>query len=301
MIQTAHFKNFQIDEQLIDAKQRNNTKISVVIPALNEAATIGPIVSSIYNKFIHDLPLIDEIVVIDGNSTDQTVRYAENAGAKVYRADHIHPEIVARGKGVALWKSQFVTNGDLLVFIDSDILDFDERFIYGLVGPLLFNHDYSFVKSFYKRPLLHGDDIWPKQGGRVTEILVRPLLSAFLPSLAGLIQPLSGEYSIRRTLMETMNIWSGYGVEIGLLLDIYFKGIMDQVIQVDMENRMHRNRSVEQLGKMSFSILQVIFNRLKKNNIVSVAQLFDTMIMCGESGFCNVESNEQELPCKQTY
>jgi glucosyl-3-phosphoglycerate synthase len=298
MIRTFHNSNFLPKHDLLAVKKQKGISVSVVIPALNEAATIGSIVACIQNNFVEQTPLVDEIIVIDGASKDQTQEEARKAGALVYTIDEAGPSVVQTGKGVALWKSQFVTKGDILLFIDSDILDFNERFVYGLLGPLLLYDEIDFVKAFYKRPLAVGDGVFENNGGRVTEILVRPFLCAFIPQLAYLCQPLAGEYAIRRKLMETLPCWSGYGVEIGLLLDIYFSHGISGIAQVDMESRHHRNRSVSELSKMAFGILQVMLSRLEKQELIACKQVFKEMISANGLVFEGTVCDETELPSK---
>ena len=296
MIRTLHYQDFSSMMVLENAKAEKGLRISVVIPALNEAATIGGIVSYIQKQFVERHAFVDEIIVMDGESEDETTRIAADAGATVYSLDQIGPSVPQRGKGVALWKSQFVSSGDIVLFIDSDILDFDERFIYGLAGPLLQDDALYLVKAFYRRPLILGDGRFENQGGRVTEIMVRPILCALIPELASIFQPLAGEYALRRTIMEKMPFWSGYGVEIGLLFDTYFSHGLDRIAQVDMEQRCHRNRSVSELGKMSFGILQVIFSCLARQGVISLQSLNNTILSSCDQTFTQEECNETELP-----
>ncbi len=301
MIKTFHSSAFLSKPQLLQAKKQRGIRISVVIPALNEAKTIGTIVSRIHQKMVEEVAIIDEIVVMDGLSNDSTVKEAIKAGASVYTLDSAGPTVCSSGKGVALWKSQFVTTGDILVFIDSDIIDFDERFICGLLGPLLICQEFDFVKAFYKRPLLLGSGVYENQGGRVTEILVRPLLSAFIPDLACFNQPLAGEYAIRRSLLETLPVFSGYGVEIGLLMDIYFSQGLSRVAQVDMEKRWHRNRTVAELSKMSFALLNVMINRMQKYGLVSLKSFSEYLIVAEGLSYSKEECEESELSPKNNF
>lgn len=292
MIKTFHSSAFLSKSQLLQAKKQKGISISVVIPALNEAKTIGTIVSMIHQKMVEEIAIVDEIVVMDGFSNDSTVKEACKAGASVYTPDSAGPKVNCSGKGVGLWKSQFITSGDILIFIDSDIIDFDERFICGLLGPLLIYEEYDFVKAFYKRPLLLGSGVHENHGGRVTEILVRPLLSAFIPELACFNQPLAGEYAIRRSLLETLPVFSGYGVEIGLLMDIYFSQGLSRVAQVDMGQRWHRNRTVTELSRMSFALLKVIISRMQKHGLASWKSISDALIVADGSS-CNKEICEE--------
>jgi glucosyl-3-phosphoglycerate synthase len=284
-------------------KQTAQTAVSVVIPTHNEAATIGAIVAATKSRLMDELPLVDEIVVIDSRSVDGTADIARAAGARVFEHDAIAaPSDPMRGKGVALWKALFVTRGDIIVCIDADIKNFDVHFIYGLIGPFLQNDATLFAKACYRRPFIIDGNTYDNYGGRVTEILVRPLLSAFVPELAAIHQPLSGEYAFRREPIEAIPFSSGYGVEIGLIFDLYRNYGLECFAQVDMGVRHHRNRPVWELGKMAFGILQTMFRKLERENIVSAnVPIQDIMISLGPSGLEQTSIDEVELPPKARY
>jgi len=269
MLRSFHHKEFNNIEALLRAKQDSGSTLSVVLPALNEESTVGKIVSEIRRKLMEEYPLVDEIAVIDSCSSDGTARVAAEAGAKVYRIDKAGPSVPYTGKGTSLWKSQFVTKGDILIFTDADIMDFDCRFISGLAGPLLHFEDLLFVKAFYRRPLLLKGQYYENYGGRVTELLVRPILCSLVPELARFYQPLAGEFAIRRKVLETLPLPTGYGVEIGMLFDIFVNYGLLGCAQVDMETRCHRNRTVQELGKTAFSVLHTLFSRLEHLGYVS--------------------------------
>jgi len=284
----------------IERKTASGRTISVVIPTYNEAATIGRIVDTA-RKELMETALVDEIVVIDSNSTDATVSNALAAGAKVFHTGEVSGAIEKKisGKGAALWESLFHTTGDIVVCIDADIINFSTKFIYGLIGPFLENNDIIFAKAYYDRPLKIGNNVLENYGGRVTEILVRPLLSAFTPELAKIFQPLSGEYAFLREPVESIPFSSGYGVEIGLIFDLYEKYGLDRFAQVDMGVRYHRNRPVNELGKMSFGIMQTILRKLEKKNVLTINVPFsNTMISRGELCLEETEIREIELPPK---
>ncbi|CAN5878336.1 glucosyl-3-phosphoglycerate synthase [soil metagenome] len=234
--------------------------VSVVLPARNEDQTIAGVVSACATLAG---TLVDELVVLDGDSDDDTAELAAQAGARVHTDAQVLPEYgPPLGKGDALWRSLSVTSGDVVVFVDTDIRNPDPHFVWGLLGPLLHDPAVQLVKAFYDRPLEVGERLHPTGGGRVTELMARPLLNAFWPELAGLVQPLSGEYAARRELLELLPFFTGYGVEIGLLIDTLRVAGADAIAQVDLSTRVHRNQSLEALSRMAFGILQVALRRL---------------------------------------
>jgi len=268
---TFHHSKFSDLSRLVELKTQQGVKISLAFPTLNEEATIGKEILILKTELMDRVPLLDEIVVIDSGSLDKTRSVAASFGAKVYESKNILPKYgTQRGKGENLWKSLYVLTGDIIVWIDADIHNIAPKFVYGLVGPLLDNPQISYVKAFYERPLKTPSGFFPTGGGRVTEILVRPLFSLFYPELAYLIQPLSGEYAGRRSLLERLPFSVGYGVELGHLIDIYHCASPDVIAQVDLDRRIHRNQSVEALSRMSFGILTTFFHRLKSRTDCSL-------------------------------
>jgi len=233
--------------ELVAAK--GSRTVSVVLPALDEEATVGAVIASIRPLLG---TLVDELVVVDSGSTDRTVAVAAAAGARVVRRTEVLTELEPLpGKGEVLWRSLAATSGDLLVFVDSDLVDPSPDFVPMLLGPLLLEPDVALVKGFYRRPLATE----PEGGGRVTELMARPLLSALRPELSGVIQPLSGEYAGTRALFEAVPFASGYGVEIGLLLDAHAIVGLDGIAQVNLGVRRHRNQPLAALGLMARQIL----------------------------------------------
>lgn len=264
---TYHSYEFADLKTLLALKEQQGVTISVGLPALNEAATIEHVIMTLKTTCMGDVPLVDEIVVIDSNSTDETVAIAENCGVPVYRHPEILPETgTYRGKGEALWKSLHVLKGDILLWVDTDIVNIHPRFVYGLVGPLLKNPQLQYVKSYFQRPIKVGQEMQSSGGGRVTELTARPLLNLFYPELSGVIQPLSGQYAGRRTAFEQMPFFTGYGVETGLLIDMHEHFGLDSLAQVDLEELVHHNQPLAGLSKMAFAILQVFIKRLEKRH-----------------------------------
>ena len=244
-------------ERLLECK--GSTKVSVVLPALDEEPTVGTIVAGVRN-LADRTGLVDEVLVIDSGSADQTAKVAAEAGATVIHRDAILPELGSRpGKGEVLWKAQYVATGDILVYVDADLTDFGEHYLLGLLGPLLTDDSVLMVKAFYDRPLL---DVAAAGGGRVTELMARPLLNALRPELAGVVQPLAGEYAARRRLLETLPFAAGYGVETGLLMDTVDAHGLAAVAQVDLGQRTHGHQDTAALGRMAATILHTVLRRL---------------------------------------
>lgn len=261
---TFHADEFKQLDELVELKRKRGLTISLALPALNEEETVGKVITMMRKELMNKWPLLDEIVLIDSNSTDRTREIAKKAGAPVYIHQQLLPSLGARrGKGEALWKSLLVTRGDIIVWIDTDIVNIHPRFVYGIIGPLLLNPQVQLVKGFYRRPLKMGRKMEAGSGGRVTELTVRPLLNLFFPELSGVLQPLSGEYAGRRAALEQISFFSGYGVETGLLIDIYEKFGLQAIAQVDLLERIHHNQHLEALGKMSFAIIQTVMRKLE--------------------------------------
>ncbi len=297
-----HHAEFDDLDRLLRLKQQRGITVSLVLPTLNESATIGPIVRAARTELMERVPLIDELLVIDSVSSDDTVAIAESEGARVV----VHPDVLARygsfrGKGEALWKSLYETSGDVIIWADTDVTDWHPRMAYGTLGPLLEEPRLQYVKGYYQRPIVHGGVITEGGGGRVTELVARPLINLFYPELSGLIQPLAGEYAGRRSLLESIPFFTGYGVEIGHLIDIADRVGLDGLGQVDLERRVHRNQDLEGLSRMSFVILQAVARRLEeRRRSRSSSELGSTMMLPrysdGALGLEVIELADRERP-----
>ncbi|MBE0429274.1 MAG: glucosyl-3-phosphoglycerate synthase [Thermoleophilia bacterium] len=264
---TYHYSEFSDIEELVRLKDEQRSSISVCLPTMNEAATIPNILPVVRSELMERHQLVDQLAIIDSRSTDGTARVAAEMGAEVYFDDeHLINQPPAYGKGEALWKSLVPLRGDIIVWVDSDIKNFSPLFIYGLVGPLLKNDSIGYVKGYYRRPLFLGEMKRETGGGRVTEICARPLINMWYPDLAGLIQPLSGEYAGRRSVLESVPFFTGYGVEIGLNIDIYRRFGLPSMAQTDLRRRVHHNQSTAALGRMAFGIMQAVFKRLNEED-----------------------------------
>jgi glucosyl-3-phosphoglycerate synthase len=248
-------------ELLAARKSELGVTVSVVIPARNEERTVGEVVSRIAGLGA-GTGLVDELVVMDSDSTDETFAVAAGAGATVHRAREVAPHLDAfAGKGEALWKSLLVTKGELLVFVDADLTEWGPHFVSGLLGPLLFDERVLLVKGFYER-LYSGDDgSVTADGGRVTELVARPLLSLWWPELTGIVQPLAGEWAVRRRLMESLPVPVGYGIELAVLLDTAREHGLEAIAQVDLGSRGHKHQTSHDLAVMAAELMLVADRR----------------------------------------
>ncbi|MBT7696815.1 MAG: glucosyl-3-phosphoglycerate synthase [Desulfobacterales bacterium] len=278
---TFHYSDFKNLKYLVEQKEKKNLSISLCLPTLNEEATIGKEILIMKSELMTRYPLLDEIVIIDSGSKDKTMEIAGEFGADVYRATDILPDIEQfKGKGENLWKALYITKGNIIVYIDADIINIHHRFAYGLIGPLILSDKIRFSKAFYDRPIAIGKNkIRQTGGGRVTELVIRPLFSLFFPELTQIMQPLSGEYAGFRDVFDKIPFPIGYGVETSMILDIYEKWGLEVMAQVDLEKRVHRNQDTRALGRMAFVILKTFLERSRKLDIIDIKkEIFKEMI-----------------------
>lgn len=278
---TFHYATFNDLKQLVDIKEQKQLKISLCLPTLNEEKTIAKEIVIFKSELMTRYPLLDEIIVIDSGSTDHTREIASEYGADVYEATDILPHLEQfKGKGENLWKALYITKGDIIVYLDADIKNIHHRFAYGLIAPLLLNEQIKYTKAFYDRPIATSDNkIRPTGGGRVTELVIRPLFSLFFPELTQILQPLSGEYAGCREIFEQIPFPIGYGVETSMILDIYRRWGLEVMAQVDLEKRVHHNQDTKALGKMAFAILKTFINRKAALGLIELNEsMFDEMI-----------------------
>ena len=262
-IRTAHWDDWSVGD-LLDAK--GETRVSLVVPARNEAGTVGDVVGRVRERLVDTVSLVDEIVVVDSDSTDETYDAATSAGAVVHRASEIRPDLGTHpGKGEAMWKSQFVTSGDVVVFMDADLTDWDTHFVPGLLGPLLTSPDVQLVKGFYERPGEQG----PLDGGRVTELVARPLISLLYPELQDLVQPLAGEWAVRRAHFASLSVPTGYAVELAALVDTVAVRGPSAIAQVDLGTRSHGHQPLLDLGAMAVQILAAALSRAESARLTA--------------------------------
>ncbi|MFC1468013.1 glucosyl-3-phosphoglycerate synthase [Verrucomicrobiota bacterium] len=303
---TFHHSQFWDLKKLVEEKERQGLKISLCLPTLNEENTIGKEIVIFKSELMDRYPLVDEIAVIDSGSSDKTREISEAFGADVYLSGDILPQYgEKKGKGENLWKAVYQLEGDIIVYVDADIRNIHPRFAYGLIGPLIYRPEVSYVKAFYDRPLAFSQGVRPSGGGRVTEILVRPLFSLFFPELTGLVQPLSGEYAVRREVLEDIAFPIGYGVETAHLLDVWEKWGMEAIAQTDLDQRVHRNQSTRALGKMAFGILRAFMKRAQEMDVVTCKHEMNAILrqfQAVDERFEQVEYNivEEERPPMNT-
>ena len=276
---TFHHSQFWDIKRLVEEKERKGLSISLCLPALNEEKTIGQEIVILKAELADRYPLLDEIAVVDSGSTDRTREIAASFGADVYlAAEHLHEEGEQCGKGENLWKALFLLKGDIIVFVDADIRNIHPRFVYGLVGPLIHDPEVHYVKAFYDRPLAVSGGLRPTGGGRVTEILIRPLFSLFYPELTAILQPLSGEYAGRRSVFEQIPFPVGYGVETSMLIDIYERLGLYAFAQTDLDRRIHRNQETIALGRMAFGVLRTFMARLQRRGVVEFHDVLPSLM-----------------------
>lgn len=263
------FDHYDYDAAAL-VERKDGQRISVCLPARDEEATVADIVTLVREHLIERVPLVDELIVIDDHSNDSTAERARAAGACVVDAAEVLPEITSgAGKGRALWRSLHVATGDIVVWCDTDVTNFSAQFVVGLLGPLLCEPDLVYVKGFYRRPLGTSGD----GGGRVTELVARPLLALLHPTLTSIVQPLAGEYAGRRHALEQVPFVAGYGVEMGLLIDLAARFGTAAMAQVDLGTRRHRNRPLVELGPQAMTIMQVALRRAQEGFVAEKAVL----------------------------
>jgi glucosyl-3-phosphoglycerate synthase len=297
-----HHREFGDLDRLVALKRKQGLTVSLVLPTLNEEETIGVIVARVRRDLMERHQVVDELLVIDSDSTDGTRAAAEAEGARVVIHSQVLPEYgTFRGKGEALWKSLYETWGDIVVWADTDVRNWHPRMVYGTVGPLIADERLQYVKGYYRRPIVEGGVLKEGGGGRVTELVARPFINLFFPELSGLIQPLSGEYAGRRSLLETIPFFTSYAVEMGHLLDVSERVGLEGLGQVDLERRIHRNQDIEGLSRMSFVIMQAMAKRLEERRKASIfAETGSTMKLPrsghGRLGLEVIELADRERP-----
>ncbi len=293
---TFHHGQFWDIMAMVREKEKQGLKISLCIPTLNEENTIGKEIVIFKSELMTRYPLLDEIAVIDSGSTDKTLEVAAGFGADVYLASEILPQMGAkRGKGENLWKAIYQLEGDIICYVDADIKNIHPRFAYGLIAPLIYNPEIRYVKAFYDRPLAVSGKARNSGGGRVTEILIRPLFSLFFPELTGIIQPLSGEYAVRREVLEKIPFPIGYGVETSHIIDVYREWGMSAFGQTDLDQRVHRNQPTRDLARMSFGILQTFLARLRSQGILPDLPELNTTLRQFQARDSDYERVEYEI------
>jgi len=258
--QERSFHHSRYDEAFLAARRRT---VSVCLPARDCEATVGPIVEVLAG--LRERGVIDQLVVIDGGSRDATAAVARAAGATVHAEAALMAEHgPVEGKGDAMWRSLSVLDGELVCFLDADVLEFSAHYAIGLLGPLIEFEQIEFVKAFYRRPFRQGELAVADGGGRVNHLLARPALAIFYPALAGVRQPLAGEIAARRSLLERLPFATGYGIEIAMLLDVLDAVGLDGMAQVDLGTHHNSHQALLELSPMAYSVLHVLATRMER-------------------------------------
>jgi glucosyl-3-phosphoglycerate synthase len=279
---------------------RKRESVSIVLPAREVADTIGSVIGALVP--LERAGLVDEVVVVDAASTDGTARAAAEAGATVLQESEVLAELgPARGKGDAMWRGLAATSGDVVAYIDTDTCDFDERFLLGLLGPLFERPELEFVKGAFRRPFkVDGAAAVPDGGGRVTELVARPLLNLHAPELAGFVQPLAGETAARRALLESIPYAVGYGVEIAMILDVAALVGVEAMAQVDLGTRQNRHQALRELGAMAYAVLATATRRFYGDEAVDGARGAGALAIPGGSSMEMREVTLEERPPLRT-
>ena len=259
-VRTFHHSDFPIERL---ARERTRS-VSVVVPARQCAATISDVARRLVE--LRERGVVDQVLVVDGDSSDGTAELARAAGADAVSENELMPGFgPAIGKGDAMWRSLSVCTGDVVCFVDGDTANFDAHFATGTLGPLLLEPGVAFVKGFFRRPFRAGGEILPEDGGRVTELIARPLLRRFWPELADVRQPLAGELAARRDLLSSLPWSTGYAIETALLLDVYELVGIDAIAQVDLDERLNDHKSLPALAPMADEVLAAAAVRLQRD------------------------------------
>ncbi len=237
---------------------KRDVTVSVCIPCRNEVSTVGAVVAAIRDQLMTpNLPFVDELIVIDDQSTDGSGLAAERNGARVVAIDEVHAEHgPGRGKGNALWASLIVSSGDLVVWCDADVTTFDASWVVDLATPMLSSDEVMLVEGDFERPSSFGG------GGRTTELVARPLLSQFFPELARIGQPLAGEYAARRSALEQLSLMQGWGVEIGLLIDVARRFGPESIAEVELGERQHTHQPLSALSVQAAEVMAAVLERV---------------------------------------
>jgi glucosyl-3-phosphoglycerate synthase len=236
--------------------------VTLILPTREVAGTIGPILDTVAGLNERS-GLVSQVVVVDADSSDGTADIARGYGAEVYSENELCPEFgPAQGKGDAMWRALSVSRGDIIMYADTDTTDFAEHFIYGTLGPLLTVPGVKFCKAAYRRPFAGEAGPVADGGGRVTELMAKPLLNFFYPELTGFVQPLAGEFAVSRDLLLRTPFLTGYGVEIALLIDVLGAAGLEALSQVDLGSRQNRHQPLFDLTRMSSAVLRALAGRI---------------------------------------
>jgi glucosyl-3-phosphoglycerate synthase len=282
-------------QEFEDVGPRAGQTTTLILPTRNVADTIGPILASVA-ALRERTGLIDQVLVVDADSPDGTADIARGYGAEVYSENALMPAYgPCLGKGDAMWRSLSVARGDLVMFADGDTRDFSEHFIYGTLGPLLARPGIRFAKAAYRRPFTQHSESVTDGGGRVTELMAKPLLNLYRPELAGFVQPLAGEFAAPRSLFTSLPFLTGYGVELALLIDVLGVVGLPAMAQVDLGSRQNRHQPLWDLTRMSSTVLRAMSRRLPGSELAIPPQPDGDVLELGRETYLHAVATETGL------
>lgn len=289
---TFHHRDFTLD-QLLQAKRDQGVSVSVCLPARNVEATIGTALTEI--AALRSEGLVDQVVVIDAASSDATAKIAAGMGAELYQEEELFPQMGrCLGKGDAIWRGLTVLNGEIVVLVDSDSANFGRHFVTGLAGPLFLNERLRFVKAAYSRPLTIGEAVQPDGGGRVTELCARPLINRFYPELAGFIQPLSGEVAARKELVIGLPLYTGYALEIAMLVGAWREAGLDALAQTQIGTRLNSHQPLRELGAMAYAVMRAVLEQAERDGRLG-RESSDSYLIPVQGDIPSFESRQVEI------
>jgi glucosyl-3-phosphoglycerate synthase len=267
-----HYRDLGSARELSRIKRQRELSVSLILPTRNVAETIGPVLAEVGQ--LRRIGLIDQVIVVDADSADGTAEIARRYDAEVYSENELMPEYgIAQGKGDAMWRALSVANGDIIAFADTDTGNFCRQLVTGVVGCLVAKPELKFVKAAYRRPYTKEAVSVPDGGGRVTELTAKPALNLLFPELAGFVQPLAGEFGGTRELMYSVPFFSGYAVEVGMLIDVLDACGLQAMAQVDLGMRKNKHQDLGNLSRMGYAVLRAVLTRAMQRKLGIAADL----------------------------
>lgn len=255
-------EDFCDSRELSRLKRERDVSVTLILPTRNVGKTIGPILDAVARHEQCGSRICDQVIVVDSSSDDGTLAVARGYEVEIYPEGELMPEFgQVYGKGDAMWRALSKAHGDLVVFADTDTCNFTDCLVYSVVGCLLKRPEIRFAKAAYRRPFHAAHSVIPNGGGRVTELMAKPLISAFFPELSGFAQPLAGEFGATRSVLWSTPFLTGYAVDVGLLIDVFVEYGLASMAQIELDARVNRHQDLSALSRMAYSILRGIVAR----------------------------------------